>query len=627
MIKELTNFVNDLPHEVFRYNLQLEEGIYFEVDFDENGDFRLLNQEVYGVKLRKEETEERKPKKVSKKDKQAEVPEKLSEFLDKCLNLQTVTKHGFQVNKCFNSSEKIFIQTASPFSIGFEKESIEEKIEEPSKIRKALESYFKRANDFVKQENQQQVVWLEKFKRFCVDDMLDWVRRQDVYIRAPEKAVIRFFYAAPSFEDYRDVYEDYLNQNALFDVDEDIGMGISEMMSKFTDQKVFMAHKSAPFSVNFQVSVEVAKTLWRFFQLRKRILPNPLPVFIDKKELNDKMVSILKEDKAISYAQMLKKIFEELPKGDLGGYYLLFFVKGDIADLDFIPSFRYYLDGMQITEIISLGGAMAGKIENVFEFERKVANKIFDGQLLVENKNWLKYFDIIEYDPKHMSLNTYNQILKYRKGFYDYVYKSKREAIQQHAFHDIMTRGILDFIHSDTGKDSKNDLDYKIKEKLNIWLSLYDYFNPSQSNKSDMVNKTQVLATRLRGIAKEDGDESFQSDDEFAFASGQLIRYLLSKNESANRSHALLEPFLQKTEPDLFKLAIARVFELYKHTLKFYAGSKRYEFDKIMSIVMGYEPKPGTNMKDHLPLILAGYFAKPVFYSDEPTDNTENANA
>lgn len=618
MIVELTNFVNDLSPDVFEYNLNLEDGIYFEIDLDEEGNPIIVNQEEYGIKLKEDKTDSKPKTKREQEDK----PKELSEFLRKCLQLQTVTKHEFQVNKCFNSSEKIFIQTASPFALGFKKEAIEEKISDRPKLQKALESYFNRAGDFVKPENEQHQSWLSALKSFCTGEMLDWVRSQDIYQKAPDKAVVRIFYTKPAFEDFQTVYDAYLNANAIED-DKETGKGVSEMMSKFPNQKVFMAHQSAPFIVNFKVSSEVGKSLWQFFQLQKRkpkVLPNPLPIFIDKKELNGKTIAVLKEDDSISYSQMLKKIFDEAPKNDLGSYYLLFFVKGDIVDLDFVPSFRYHLEKMRIYEVIPLGGKMAGNIDNVFEFERMVANKLFDGQLVWESKNWLRYFGDLE--AKVMSANTYNQLLKYRKGFYDYIYKSKREAIQHHAFHDIMRRGILDFIHRDTGKDSKNDHDYTIKEKLNIWFSLYDYFNSLPSNNADMVNKTQILVARMREIAKEGGEETFQNDDEFAFASGQLIRFLLSKNESANRSHALLEPFLQKTDPVLFKYAMARTFDTYKHAIKFYSGMKRYEFDKLMSVVMGYEPQPDTNLKNHLPMILAGYFSNLIFYSEDQIKNS-----
>ena len=128
-----------------------------------------------------------------------------------------------------------------------------------------------------------------------------------------------------------------------------------------------------------------------------------------------------------------------------------------------------------------------------------------------------------------------------------------------------------------------------------------------------MANKTQHLLEKIKQIAKsEETAEHIQTDDEFAFAAGQLIRTILNKSKSGERSHALLEPFLQKTQCDKLKLAIARAFDTYKHAFKVYGGdATRYEFDKIMGDVMGYETQ--TNMKDLLPLILAGYFSETIF--------------
>ncbi len=623
MIREIVNFVNDLPTEVFGYNLKLEDGLYIEIEISEEGEIQLVNQEGYNVKPSDKGDTKREKKGSEKTEKRKE----LSDFLQKCLTLQTVTKHEFQINKCFNSSEKIFFQTASPFMLGFKKETIEEKIEkENDKLPKAIKSYFGRANDFISLENKQHLKWLEQFKKVCTSKLLVWLRQQKYYTEANKKTVIRVFYNTPAFEDFQEVYNNYLNENALFDAKN--GYGISEMLSKFPDQKVFMQHKSAPFLVNFRLPTEDAKAIWQFFQLRKRVLPNPLPVFIDKRELNGKMIRIINDyrDAKPTYLEILKRLFEEVHESDLGGYYLLFFLKGEMVDLDYVPSFRYKLKGMRITEVFPLGGKMDGTIENVLEFESKVANKMFDGKLIVEQSNWLKYFGDVDFD-KYISHNTYNQLLKYRKSFYDFIYKSKREAIQNHSFQDIMRQGIHDFIR----RDKNMEHDYAIKEKLNIWFSLYYYFEINPQNHQNMVNKTQDMLVRMREIEKSN-ENAFLNDDEFAFACGQLIRFLVSQSETATRTHSLLEPFLQKVEPELFKLAIARAFDTYKHAIPFYKGNERYAFDKLMSITMGHEPAPHTHMKSHLPMVLAGYFSETVFkkesslVSQVPSETT-NANA
>jgi CRISPR-associated protein Csh1 len=150
---------------------------------------------------------------------------------------------------------------------------------------------------------------------------------------------------------------------------------------------------------------------------------------------------------------------------------------------------------------------------------------------------------------------------------------------------------------------------------------MYNYFANSKTNEN-MVNQTQELFEKLKTIAgSENNAEFIKNDDEFAFAAGQLIRTILNKSKSGERSHALLEPFLQKTECGKLKLAIARAFDTYKHAFKFYKDdANRYEFDKIMSNVMGYETK--TNMKDLLPMILAGYFSETIFKKEKELEQS-----
>jgi len=61
----------------------------------------------------------------------------------------------------------------------------------------------------------------------------------------------------------------------------------------------------------------------------------------------------------------------------------------------------------------------------------------------------------------------------------------------------------------------------------------------------------------------------------------------------------LMEPFISKNEPELFKVAIARGIDKYKHKLPY--GTKK--FQKLASEVLGWETQ--TKIKDLLPLFLA----------------------
>lgn len=594
MIQEITNFIDEIPESVFSYNLTLDEGLYIFVELDNNGNLTETETRLY------------------KKDAE------LDSFFDKCLTLQTKVK-PVAPSKIFNPIKKIFGGSCSGFAFCFNKKNLyKDKVLRADEIKDSLVEYFKGAEKYILEENENHVVWFSKFKLFCFNNLIAFLQELPEYTSLKDNSSVNIFLNEPSIEDFQKLYDPYV-ANSVFNKDdyktelESVIYNIADNLSSFSEKKMFWRHKTAPFEFNYKITGEQAKKIWQFFNIRGRVLPNPLPIFIDKKELNQKVIEIVNEDKKLGYTEIITKIHTE-KKNDLGNYYLLFFQKGELVDLDFVPSFQFLIDDMFISELFSIGGKQEKRITNLFEFEFHVANRIFNGQLITKTKAggwWLKYFGDIDYDPKYLTDNTYNQLLRYRKAFYDYIYKAKKDAIQTFMFQDIMLKGVLDDLRADEYKEKNHTKDFSIKEKLNIWFSLYYYFDTVNKSSIDMINKTQLLSERIRQIA-DDSTEAIKNDDEFAFASGQLIRYLLGQSEVGDRSHALLEPFLQKTDSTQFKLAIARTFEMYKHSIPFYKGNNRYAFDRIMSQVMGIEINQ-ANLKALLPMILAGYFAESVF--------------
>jgi len=627
MIQEIVNFVDTLPQEVFTNNLQPKEGLYILLDIDERGN--LVNVDEQG-KIKEEDIGF-----YSKKEKE------LSPLIEKCLPLWMNTIPVSNA-KIFNPIKKIFGNTCSPFAFSFNKKNWE-KYEELTHLQKQFKEetfhaeqskdkfkefmrgeltiYFDIASQFVEDELHQK--WMKQFRNYLYNHLFDLVDNLDEFEKLKSAQGIYLFYKTPTLADYNEPYQNYLaakvfnkdDYNKTKPSTEEIH-GISDSVSYFNDKKPFLKHLSAPLLYNYRVTGKEATRLWQFFNLqRNRQIPNPMPLFIDKKELTEKAVKIFNDEKGkLGYVELIKRLLDN--GEDLSNYYLIFFdvraKKSKVIDFDFVPNFRYEMNDVKIVEIFSLNGHFEAKtkIKTVFDFEYKIINEMFNRKL-IPKEGWRRYFD--EMEAHRMSANTYNQLMKYRKACYDYVFKSRRQAISKTMFDDIMIKGILDDIQLDN--DGSND--YSIKAKLNIWFSLYEYFDYTQFNKplnkKSMANKTEELIVRLAIIATDD-NEHLRKDDEFAFAAGQLIHFLLNKSEAGNRTHALLEPFLQKTDANLLKREIARCFDLYKHAIKFYA--RKYEFDKIMSEVMGYEPDE-KNMKNLLPSTLAGYFAKSTFSKKE----------
>lgn len=606
MIKEIVNFVEHLEkksHEIFSEGLELKEGIY--VFLEKEGEELVVKEEN-----------------IFKVGKDTERNQLYEEFLALATNTEMLN-----AMKSFNSGPKIYIAIGSPFGIALNGKAYKKNGEK--KLLDAADAYFKAARNYMNSENKQHELWYAEMKSFVKTKMLNFIASYVENEKVKDQFMFYFFMKEPSLKDYQEIQTKFLSEKLFnkdkFNVKTKNGelFGISDNLSGFNDNKEFLKHKTAPIELNYRVNGIEAQKLFNFFQLQQKnkVLPNPFPLFVDEQELTEEAVKFYKKDNK-KYGH--KEIVEELIKkkqGDLQNYYLIYFnnkEKGSrIIDLDFVPLFRYKIDDVNLEEPFPIGRKLKNlPISNIFEFQQNILNKIFNGQLVTETKAgglWIKYFDDLDVKPEFGATDVIVDLFyMYRKSIYDYVYKSRRQAITDKMFHEMMRKSILD----DIKHDKKEEKEYRIKEKLNIWFSLYNYFANS-IKKEDMVNKTQELFEKLKTIASSENNSEFiKSDDEFAFAAGQLIRTILNKSESGERSHALLEPFLQKTECSKLKLAIARAFDTYKHAFKFYKGdANRYEFDKIMSDVMGYETK--TNMKDLLPMILAGYFSETIFKKEK----------
>jgi CRISPR-associated protein Csh1 len=166
-------------------------------------------------------------------------------------------------------------------------------------------------------------------------------------------------------------------------------------------------------------------------------------------------------------------------------------------------------------------------------------------------------------------------------------------------FNEMVFNGIKD--------DIKQGNEYGVKEKLNIWYSIYDYFNPK--NNISMASKLEFYQKFVDELTNELTTGANASDAEFAFAAGQVIYYILEKSKSADSSYLLLEPYLQKSRCSELKQAIANDFARYKHE------NFSKNFDKVASFVLTYETD--TNIKQLLPELLSGFFAKNQLFSNK----------
>jgi CRISPR-associated protein Csh1 len=617
MLKELSNFTQSLDADLKGIGIEPREGLHIVLSLEElpDGSFQIAEGVDYEL-FRKRKTDA------------SELQRKCAAWARSAWMVDT--------NKCFDLPAKK-IHSCSPFCLAFKYGS--------SLRDTQLEVYFTKAAKLLRDDQS------SRYAKAFRQALNDWDKIQQLLGQIPEanlpenadkEAKSRalkegeyvIFYLDTALETYQSPNALYL-QDRLFNTNEynaAVGeevFGTSAFFNGFPTKKPFLTHQTAPFNVAGRISASDALRLHEFNELISRnIFPRPLPIFIYNDELRQHSFNLFKEEAVKDptqrkiHAQIITELYAK-HKDELGNYYLLYYQQGQIKDFDFVAKFEYHLtdeqgDPWSVEDWFNVGYAPV--YNDVFKFQNDLLPVIFNNALVVRLKAkkdettafQLRFFDDI--DPLYCKTdNTYLLVMKYRRAFYDFIYKSKRQAVTQLMLEDILLTGIMDDLRLDRYENRQHSEDANLRRKLNVLFSLHSQFQPHQFNPIFMPSQLNELRPFMSRLAT--GEGSIDTDEQFAFAAGQVIYYIQSKSKSEDRSYARLEPFLQQTDVKQFQQAVIKLFDRYKHE----PYSAR--FREPMANVVSYIPQ--QPIKTLMPLLLAGFFSKNVLFGEKP-NNGEN---
>lgn len=626
MITELINFIESLDPEIKSLGLKPKEGLHILL--------RLQNEDgrIFLDKNSLEQTAFTRNKESSP----AEIA-----FLKRCAELTSLV-WCVNTNKCFDLPIKA-IHSCSPYCVAIKRENLkggekwkanDEKNKNQVYDFERMHRYFSNAIELIEDEPAREKIKIFETALTGEDNFESWLDLCPEYELLKDSDYV-IFYLDTDIVNVQITNAKYLadklfntnNHNAEY---EGQIFGTSDFLNSFPTKKPFLTHQSASFDIAKRVSSKTAKNLFEFQELMSRnILPKPLPIFIhqdeiiakDGKSLAQPAMRIFKsgasnEDKTTRLTY--RKVLEELHKThetEISNYYLLFYERGEIKDFDFVPKFEFLLldeheKSWEIEDFFN--GNNAQRIQSVFNFQEAVLYPIFNGGLIVRTKAetfQYKYFD--ELDAKYLKSNvTLLLIMQYRRAFYDFVYKSKRQAVTAAMFNDILQKTILDDIRLDEMKNNFHTQGRSIREKLNIWFSLQHLFTSTSSTKiQNMGNK---LKEHREFIVQLTQGADIENDEQYAFAAGQVIAYLMSKSKTADRSYQRLEPFLQQVKSSQLNMAISRMFATYKH--ENFSGN----FRNPLAQVLAYTTT--NNLRELMPIFLSGIFSKNALFSNMAED-------
>ena len=659
MIREIINFTNgllsDIP-DIMQWNIQPDKGLHVFIDIDETGNWANQNLQQ-GIDYDYYDGKNQDIK-----------------LWNDCIRYQEATEY-ITMNKVSKFDKKKKIHSCSPFAVAFnfnfnDKEKSELGIKIFKKSDKPSKEELKSNNALIRA--QRRIVIEERLKDYQSNSLSIYGIKEkdgDLFSNQPfiyGKQIMGFFnnlhkilnaveliaeYSLLTGKDYLhlylrtipiDVQEELHNRY----VKQEIFSG--EVMSKehfgsvgfftaYNQKKPFLRHRTSFLKdgVSQRFSEEDAITLYTFEKLLRRkpqCLPNPLPIMIDGREWNKRVIKLFNESgDTLSFRDLLKQLFAKYNMKSLPNYYLLNLSKTVsgivINDFDFVPLFRYYLDGDIVVSNVSNSSSLQDKsferereisIKTIFDFERVAVREVFNNSLvkIKEDKYVTNYFG--EIDSNYVIGGTLmsNLMQKYRKAIYAYIYKSDTNAINASMFDDIMYQSVLSNIKLDTFENKRFEWNNSIKKKINIWFSLYKMFNQNDK-RENMVTKINELKNEISRVTK--GETDLLSPESFAFGAGQLVSYLMDRSVSTNKTYAMLEPYLQKGKSRLFQDAIAQTVTVYKHDInQIYKG--RFEF--LASQVLTYGGD--IDMKPLLKYFLAGCFSPCIIY--EKTKEITNNN-
>lgn len=650
MIKELVNFSKSLSEDFKAIGKLPKEGLHILLQVNDDGTLRLdANTIEYGFFNKK--------------------LEEVSIFLKKCLVLQE-NSWMVDTNKCFDTVTRA-IHSCSAYSVGIKRDNLnggsnyeKRKKEGKNLVYGSFENYFQKANEIVNTIDNAKMPIAEAFSSFfkngswkiVLEDILKdrdanyqllKSREESLKEKAKttsnkaEKIAIKddltnlaidmleyqpladsdyvIFYLDLPLEDYKRAHSYYLDDK-LFNTaeyntkpdDDGVIYGTSNFMNSFNQKMPFLMHRSATFDISSRISNIDAKALYEFSRVfGNKTLPNPLPIFVYRNELFEERVFSLYREGKRNFRDVISSLYADF-KDDFQNYYLLNWsnTKDGVVfhDYDFVSHFRYELNnegGVTIENLFDIKAKQEGKsklehygkIENIFQLEDRVL------KYLIQNKyHRVNYFSDVKTEEYEKLPGTFLSFNKYRKAVYDYVYKSARTAIGGKEFDEIVFNAVND--------DFKNSNEYGIKEKLNYWYGLHNYFH---NNTINMASKLKDYQDFVSGLIDGSATVEGAQDEHFAFAAGQVIYYLLSKSKSADTSFRLMEPYLQKTNCKALQENIAEDFARYKHE------NFSNNFGKVAAFVLSFETS--KNLKKLQPQLLSGLFSKNQLFANKTTEN------
>ena len=293
------------------------------------------------------------------------------------------------------------------------------------------------------------------------------------------------------------------------------------------------------------------------------------------------------------------KVYEngELPDKNFNGIFLRL-KKGkevEIHDYDIITGYKPNLTKkLEFKNILKIDQSSKnisiqkyGDWGKVRDIQDRI-NEVFFSKFLTGN-----YF----IEPGDLSINDGNlksNLLLSRETLFNWIYK----GIDNGVFH-VLNKASLSLVKGSIV--NRYNLP-RASHQFNLRWSLINYFKGGK----DMADIIHDIKDSLRVKINSNVTDKLDNDDEYYFAVGQLVSYLLSKSKGKKKPHSLANPFINGKNNDEMKEKLRKLYGKYSYDLDM--NGKR--FNNLYAMIIGYVPEDKVNQD----LIMGGYLSNNLIY-------------
>lgn len=145
---------------------------------------------------------------------------------------------------------------------------------------------------------------------------------------------------------------------------------------------------------------------------------------------------------------------------------------------------------------------------------------------------------------------------------------------------------------------------FTAQHQFNIRWSLLNYFNEERKAGENMSQIRSALREHINMSGNAEWE--FSSDDEFAYAVGQAVSYLLSLSNANEKDEACINAFLDAKDIKVIRNKLMQLYKRYNYKI---IHNKDIRFRKMAAAIMEYETKKINNE-----LIMAGFVSSSLIY-------------